>query len=345
MARIHIGLNTEFSRSSDKPFEWAVQKAAEMGYKYIEPMVHFGRELMSEAGYFHTVSMFDDPYRIKDACDKAGLTISGLQAHGPLGRPDVHGEYIKLAIRVAAEIGAPVVNTDEGIKAKWTTEEEDFVLIKYTLQEAAFIAERRGVKIGLEPHAQYSRHPDGLDRIYTGRMSSGMKALNCSVLATRLRCDSAAPLDRPVVPPVYCRKIRSSPVTSTGLKSSLAPSTSASASVTEPASRASTGPQNIPSPQAAPTPPGGAATRPSPASETVEAALHAWVSAWKSKDAAAYLSHYAPDFQPARGLSREEWIEQRRQRLAKPGDIDISIADIDIATNDDKAWIAPKSSR
>jgi len=166
MGRIVVGINTEFSRSSDKPFEWAVTKAAEMGYKYIEPMVHFGRELMSEAGYFHTVSMFDDPWRIKDACDKAGLKISALQAHGPLGRPEVHGEYIKLAIRTAAEIGVTVVNTDEGVKAKWTTEEEDFVLIKYTLQEAAFIAERRGVKIGLECHAQYSRHPDGLDRIY-----------------------------------------------------------------------------------------------------------------------------------------------------------------------------------
>jgi len=166
MGKIHIGLNTEFSRSSDKPFEWAVEKAAEMGYEYIEPMVHFGRELMSEAGYFHTVSMFDDPYRIKDACDKAGLKMSALQSHGPLGRPEVHGEYIKLAIRVAAEIGAPVINTDEGIKAKWTTEEEDHVLIKYTLQEAAFIAERRGVMIGLEPHAQYSKTPDGLDRIY-----------------------------------------------------------------------------------------------------------------------------------------------------------------------------------
>jgi sugar phosphate isomerase/epimerase len=110
--------------------------------------------------------MFDDPYRIKEACDKAGLNISGLQSHGPLGRPEVHGEYIKLAIRVAAEIGVPVINTDEGMKAKWTTEEEDFVLIKYTLQEAAFVAERRGVKIGLEPHAQYSKTPDGLDRIY-----------------------------------------------------------------------------------------------------------------------------------------------------------------------------------
>jgi len=166
MGNVFIGLNTEFSRSSDKPFEWAVEEAAEMGYEYIEPMVHFGRELMSEAGYFHTVSMFDDPYRIKEACDKAGLKISALQSHGPLGRPEVHGEYIKMAIRVAAEIGVPVVNTDEGIKAKWTTEEEDHVLIKYTLQEAAFVAERRGVVIGLEPHAQYSKTPDGLDRIY-----------------------------------------------------------------------------------------------------------------------------------------------------------------------------------
>ncbi len=166
MGNVFIGLNTEFSRSSDKPFEWAVEKAAEMGYEYIEPMVHFGRELMSEAGYFHTVSMFDDPYRIKEACDKAGLKISALQAHGPLGRPEVHGEYIKMAIRVAAEIGVSVVNTDEGVKAKWTTEEEDHMLIKYTLQEAAFVAERRGVVIGLEPHAQYSKTPDGLDRIY-----------------------------------------------------------------------------------------------------------------------------------------------------------------------------------
>jgi len=166
MGKVFIGLNAEFSRSSDKPFEWAVKAAAEMGFKYFEPMVHFGRELMSEAGYFHTVSMFDDPYRIKNACDAAGLKISGLQAHGPLGRPDVHGEYIKLAVRVAGEIGVPVINTDEGIKAKWTTEDEDFVLIKYTLQEAAFIAERRNVKIGLEPHAQYSKTPEGLDRIY-----------------------------------------------------------------------------------------------------------------------------------------------------------------------------------
>ncbi len=166
MGQIFIGMNLEAIRRHEKPFEWGVEKAAELGYEYIEPMVHFGRELMSEAGYYHTVSLFDDPYRIRRAAEKYGLKISGLSAHGPLGRPDRHGEYLKLAIRYAAECGAPVVNTDEGLKAPWTTEEEDFVLMRYTLYEAVQVAEPRGIVIALECHAQYSQTPEGLDRIY-----------------------------------------------------------------------------------------------------------------------------------------------------------------------------------
>jgi sugar phosphate isomerase/epimerase len=166
MGEIYIGMNLEATRRHEKPFEWGVEKAAELGYEYIEPMVHFGRELMSEAGYYHTVSLFDDPYRVRRAAEKYGLKISALSAHGPLGRPDRHGEYLKLAIRFAAECGAPIVVTDEGIKAPWTTEEEDFVLMRYTLYEAAQVAEPRGIMIGLECHAQYSQTPEGLDRIY-----------------------------------------------------------------------------------------------------------------------------------------------------------------------------------
>ena len=40
MAQIQIGLNLEFSRHHDMPFIAAVEKAARMGYKFIEPMVH-----------------------------------------------------------------------------------------------------------------------------------------------------------------------------------------------------------------------------------------------------------------------------------------------------------------
>ena len=166
MGKIQIGINLEFVRHNDKPLEWGVEKAAELGYSHVEPMVHLGRELLSEAGYFHSVSMYDDPLRIKRACEKAKVKLSGLSAHTPLCKPEIGTEYLKQAVRFAAECGAPVINTDEGPKPKWTTEDEDFVLMRYTLKEAAQVAEPRGILIGLECHQQYSKHPDGLDRIY-----------------------------------------------------------------------------------------------------------------------------------------------------------------------------------
>lgn len=165
MGRIGIGVNMEFVRHEDKSFEWGVEKAAKLGYEYVEPMVHWGRELLSEAGYFHSVSMLDDPYRVKRACEKASIKLSGLSAHTPLCKPEIGTEYLKQAVRFAAECGAPVVNTDEGPKQPWTTEDEDFVLMRYVLKEVAAVAEPRGILIGIEPHQQYSQTPKGLDRI------------------------------------------------------------------------------------------------------------------------------------------------------------------------------------
>ena len=166
MEKIHLGINLEFVRHADKNFEWGVAKAAELGYEYVEPMVHWGRELLSEAGYFHSVSLLDDPLRIQRACAQSKIKLSGLSTHTPLCKPEISVEYLKQAIRFAAECGAPVVNTDEGPKPKWTTEAEDHTLMRYTLMEAAKVAEPRGILIGLEPHQQYSQHPAGLDRIY-----------------------------------------------------------------------------------------------------------------------------------------------------------------------------------
>ena len=165
MGKISLGVNMEFVRHGDKPFEWGVAEAAALGYEYVEPMVHWGRELLSEAGYFHSVSMLDDPLRVRRACQGAGIKLSGLSAHTPLTKPEIGTEYLKQAIRFAAECGAPVVNTDEGPKQPWTTAEEDYFLIRYTLTEAAKVAEPRGILIGIEPHQQYSKRPAGLDRI------------------------------------------------------------------------------------------------------------------------------------------------------------------------------------
>lgn len=166
MGKIYIGVNMEFVRAHDKPFEWGVEKAAEIGYDYIEPMVHWGRELLSEAGYFHSVSMYDDPLWAREICEKFGVRMSGLSAHTPLCKPEISVEYLKQAIRWAADAGAPVVNTDEGPKPKWTSKEMDYQLMTYTLTEASKVAERHGILIGLEPHQQYSKSLEGLDSIY-----------------------------------------------------------------------------------------------------------------------------------------------------------------------------------
>lgn len=165
MAKIFLGVNLEFVRHADKPFEWGVAKAAELGYAYVEPMVHWGREVLSEAGYFHSVSLLDDPWRVRRACEKAGIKLSALSTHCPLCKPEISLEYLKQAIRFAAECGAPVVNTDEGPKPAWTTVDEDHFLMKYVLKEASLTAEPRGILIGLEQHQQYSRTLVGLDRI------------------------------------------------------------------------------------------------------------------------------------------------------------------------------------
>jgi len=165
MGKVGIGLNLEAVRTSHKSFEWGVQFAAELGYRYIEPMVHWGRELLSEARYFPSVSMLDDPLRIRRACEKHGVRLSALSSHSQLSKPEIAVEYLKQAARYAVECGAPVITTPEGHKQPWTTEEEDFVLIRYSLMEAVKVAEPRGVKIGLEMHQTYSLVPEKYDRI------------------------------------------------------------------------------------------------------------------------------------------------------------------------------------
>ena len=166
MGKIFLGVNMEFVRHHDKPFDWGVAKAAEIGYQYVEPMVHWGRELLSEARYFHSISMYDDHRWERDICDHYKIKMSGVSAHTTLCKPEIGVEYLKQAVRWASDAGAPVVNTDEGPKPEWTTEEMDYQLMTYTIKEASMVAERYGIKIALEPHQQYSKSMEGLDSIY-----------------------------------------------------------------------------------------------------------------------------------------------------------------------------------
>ena len=164
---IEVGVNMEFIRCEDKPFEAGVERAAEIGFKYVEPMVHDGRELLSEAGYFHSFSMDNDPLEMKEILEKYKVKASGLSAHSPLMRPEISVPYLQKAIRLAAAVGAPVVNTDEGIRPSWMNDDDCFNVMKYTLTMALRTAERYGIYIGIEPHQSISKKTKGLLKIAT----------------------------------------------------------------------------------------------------------------------------------------------------------------------------------
>lgn len=54
-------------------------------------------------------------------------------------------------------------------------------------------------------------------------------------------------------------------------------------------------------------------------------AVNGWAQAWSKKDADAYLAHYAPSFDPPGRQSRSDWEKERRERVAAPKSISVSI--------------------
>ena len=92
MTTPRIGINLEFVRHADKSFEHGGRRAAEMGYRYIEPCFLMGTCLLSNAGYCHIRSLDTDPHYFKDFCQQYGVEDFGRQlAFGPAGHADRRG--------------------------------------------------------------------------------------------------------------------------------------------------------------------------------------------------------------------------------------------------------------
>ena len=76
------------------------------------------------------------------------------------------------------------------------------------------------------------------------------------------------------------------------------------------------------------TEPAKAAAKPAPAASGEEAAVSSaidgWAKAWASKDVKGYLAHYAPDFAPPGGASRDAWAKERAERIEKPKSIEVN---------------------
>ena len=74
-----------------------------------------------------------------------------------LAKPEVSVEYLRQSIRYAAECGAPMIMVDDGPTPAWTSEEENYTLMRYTLQEAALVTMKISSVKG-EPAAKLQRN-------------------------------------------------------------------------------------------------------------------------------------------------------------------------------------------
>ncbi|MFV1995081.1 MAG: sugar phosphate isomerase/epimerase family protein [Verrucomicrobiales bacterium] len=165
MANYRIALNMEYCRSEHKSFEAGVKIAASLGYRWVEPMVHTGWELLSEVDYFHSFSMEEDPLLMKEICDRHGVRVASISGHSPLMKPEAAVTRFNRSIPLAHFCGAGFVNSDEMVKPDWMDDDLAHEMMRYTLTKASMVAARHQVFVCIEPHGIYTKTAAGLLKI------------------------------------------------------------------------------------------------------------------------------------------------------------------------------------
>ena len=165
MPKMKLCVEADAFRTAEKSFNWSVEMTKKLGLKYIEPELMTGRCLLNVNGYCNITSLEDDPMEMKKMIKKAGLEVPCLSAHSNLLDTSYGVDYLQKAIRFAYILGAPIVNTSEGPKPGWMTDEDAFRIMKYNLDHLLKMAENYNITLTIEPHGYYTTNAEGLLKI------------------------------------------------------------------------------------------------------------------------------------------------------------------------------------
>lgn len=161
-----IGVNMEFSRDAEFSFQEGVERAAGIGYDYVEPNVSTGYDLLATGGHYHMLSVEEDPLEYRELTDELGLTVESVSSHAPLMEPEKSVRWLRRAIEWVDAWGGDVVNTSEGgHRPAWMDYEDAFDMMRYTLTKVTQTAERRDVRVGVEPHEYYTKDVETFNRL------------------------------------------------------------------------------------------------------------------------------------------------------------------------------------
>lgn len=167
---IQLGLHTDNWRPLSLGFEQAVDKIVAAKIKHIEFAVIHGQNFIQALGYDPGVSLQSSPRALRRFLSKKGLKVSQIDGAYPMMGPNgsAYGvQYVQQAIRFAAELGCPMVDTVDGaFETPGMTRKEVFRVTCDNYRQCLSWAEDYRVVINVEPHGPYTNDIDFMERLF-----------------------------------------------------------------------------------------------------------------------------------------------------------------------------------
>lgn len=167
---IHLGMHTDNWRTLSGNYRAAVESAVKNGLSYIEFGVIHGHYFVQGLGYDPAISLWSNPRALKRYLDDHGLKVSQIDAAFPLMGPEGGAfgvPYVQQAIRFAAEIGCPCVDTTDGAtRPEGYSDAEVFRLTCDNYRQCLSWAEDYGIVVNVETHGPYTTDPAFLGRLF-----------------------------------------------------------------------------------------------------------------------------------------------------------------------------------
>lgn len=168
---IELGMHTDNWRPLSGNFKTAIDSAVQNGLSHIEFGVIHGQYWVNALGYEPAVSLQSNPRALRRFLDQKGLRVSQIDAAYPLMGPEgsTFGvQYIQQAIRFAAEVGCPHVDTTDGaFRTEGYTDDEVFRITCENYKQCLSWAEDYNVILNIETHGPYTTNGDFLERLFT----------------------------------------------------------------------------------------------------------------------------------------------------------------------------------
>ncbi len=166
---IELAIHTDNWRALSGDYRKAVEAALKNGVSHIEMGAIHGQYFMNGLGFDPAVSMQSNPLAIRRYLDGKGVRVSQLDAAYPMMGPDgsTFGvQYVQQAIRFAAELGCPIVDTTDGpTRIEGYSDEEIFRITCENYRQCLSWAEDYKIIINVEPHGPYTTNGDFLERL------------------------------------------------------------------------------------------------------------------------------------------------------------------------------------